>query len=196
MASPQAVQGQLIADAGTIIDQTNDKLNVNIDRADFRFNWDNRRNSLVVPFQVQSGGNQFTMRAAFEPSPDQSGTWLLGVNRGDSVIDPIIFAPSADEDGISINRVAVRARIDPTRKRIDLEQGDFSRVDTRPEHNVGVAVTGRFDYSGTEPHIAFGVACTRMPVSAMKRIWPIFAAADVRAWVDGAHLRRNGRARG
>jgi hypothetical protein len=180
--SPQAVQGQLVADAGTIIDQTDDKLNVNIDHADFRFNWDNRRNNLIVPFQVQSGGNQFTMRATIEPSPDQSGTWLLNVNRGDTVIDPIIFAPSADEDGLSINRIAVRARIDPTRKRIDLDQGDFSRVDTRPEHNVGVAVTGRFDNSGAEPHIAFGVACTRMPVSAMKRIWPIFAAADVRAW--------------
>ena len=180
--SPQAVQGQLVADAGTIVDQTNDKLNVNIDHADFRFNWDNRRNSLIVPFQVQSGGNQFTMRATFEPSTDQSGAWLLNVNRGDSVIDPIIFAPSADEEGLSINRLTVRARIDPTRKRIDLDQGDFSRVDTRPEHSVGVALTGRFDYSGTEPHIAFGVACTRMPVSAMKRIWPIFAAADVRAW--------------
>src|SRR6476659_6373090 len=180
--SPQAVQGQLVADAGTIVDQTNDKLNVNIDHADFRFNWDNRRNSLIVPFQVQSGGNQFTMRATFEPSTDQSGAWLLNVNRGDSVIDPIIFAPSADEEGLSINRLTVRARIDPTRKRIDLDQGDFSRVDTRPEHNVGVALTGRFDYSGAEPHIAFGVACTRMPVSAMKRIWPIFAAADVRAW--------------
>ena len=180
--SPQAVQGQLVADAGTIVDQTNDNLNVNIDHADFRFNWDNRRNSLIVPFQVQSGGNQFTMRATFEPSTDQSGAWLLNVNRGDSVIDPIIFAPSADEEGLSINRLTVRARIDPTRKRIDLDQGDFSRVDTRPEHNVGVALTGRFDYSGTEPHVVFGVACTRMPVSAMKRIWPIFAAADVRAW--------------
>src|SRR6476659_1152453 len=181
--SPQAVQGQLVADAGTIVDQTNDKLNVNIDHADFRFNWDNRRNSLIVPFQVQSGGNQFTMRATFEPSTDQSGAWLLNVNRGDSVIDPIIFAPSADEEGLSINRLTVRARIDPTRKRIDLDQGDFSRVDTRAEHNVGVALTGRFDYSGTEPHIAFGVACTRMSVSAMKRIWPIFAAVDARAWV-------------
>ena len=120
------------------------------------------------------------MRAAFEPSPDQSGTWLLDVSRGDSVIDPFVFASLGDEEGLSINRIAVRAQIDTARKRIDLEQGDFSRVDTRPSHNVGVAVTGRFDYSG-EPHVAFGVACTRMPVSAMKRIWPIFAAADVRA---------------
>ena len=184
--TPQSLQGQLVADAGTIIDRVNDRLNVNIDRADFRFNWDTRRQNLVVPFQVQSGANQFTMRAILEASPDQSGTWLVGVTRGDNVIDPIIIAPSAsgDDEGIAINRVSVRARVDTIRKRIDLEQGDFSRIDTRPSHNIGAAVTGRLDYAGAEPHVAFGVAGTRMPVSALKRLWPIFAAADVRAWVE------------
>src|SRR5262245_22746621 len=181
---PQAVHGQLIADAGTIVDRANDRLNVNVDRADLRFNWDTRRQSLIAPFQVQSGANQFTMR--LEASPDQNGTWLVGVTREDTVIDPIIIAPSAsgDDEGISINRVAVRARLDTERKRIDLEQGDFSRVDTRPSHNIGFAVTGRLDFSGAEPHVAFGVAGTRMPASAFKRLWPIFAAGDVRAWVE------------
>jgi len=183
---PQSVQGQVMVDAGTIIDRANDKLNVNVDRADFRFNWDSRRQSLIVPFQVQSGANQFTMRAIMEPAADQNGTWLLGVTRGDTVIDPIIIAPGAsgDDEGIAINRMAVRARVDTTRKRLDLEQGDFSRVDTRPSHNIGIAVTGRLDYSGAEPHVAFGVAGTRMPATALKRLWPIFAAAEVRAWVD------------
>src|SRR5262245_65579245 len=102
---PQAVQGQLIADAGVIIDRANDRLNVNIDRADFRFNWDVRRQSLIVPFQVQSGANQFTMRATLEPSPDQNGTWLLGVTRGDSVIVTVIIGYSAtcDDAGIAIH---------------------------------------------------------------------------------------------
>src|SRR5215510_14372283 len=183
---PQAVQGQLVADAGMIIDRANDRLNVSVDRADFRFNWDVRRQSLIVPFQVQSGGNQFTMRATLEPASDRNGTWLLGVTRDDSVIDPIIIAPSAsgDDEGIAINRVTVRARLDTERKRIDLEQGDFSRLDTRPSHNIGIAITGRLDYSGAEPHVAFGVAGTRMPASALKRLWPIFTAGEVRAWVD------------
>src|SRR6478736_6279204 len=112
--TPQMVQGQLIADAGTIVDRDNNKVSLNIDRADFRFNWDARRRSLVVPFQVNSGGNQFTMRATLEGSPEQNGTWLLGVVRGDPVIDPIIIAPgaTADDEGIAINRVSVRARID------------------------------------------------------------------------------------
>ena len=91
---------------------------------------------------------------------------------------------TADDEGIAINRVAVRARIDTNRKRIELEQGDFSRIDTRPSHNIGIAVTGSLDYAGAEPHIAFGVAGTRMPVSALKRLWPLFAAVAVRNWVE------------
>jgi hypothetical protein len=182
--TPQLVQGQLIADAGIISDQ--DRIRLNIDHADLRFNWDGRRRTLVAPFQVQSGGNQFTMRANLEAPADDSGTWQLEVTRGDNVIDPIILAPgaSADEEGIAINRVTVRAHIDTTRKRIELDQGDFSRIDTRPSHNIGIAVTGSLDYSGAEPRLAFGAAGTRMPVSAMKRLWPIFAAIDVRSWVE------------
>jgi len=183
---PQLVQGQVVADAGTIVDREYEKVSLNIDHADFRFNWDARRHSLIVPFQVQSGGNQFTMRATLEAPPEQDGVWLLGVTRGDSVIDPIIIAPgaSSDDEGIAINRVAVRARIDTNRKRFEIEQGDLSRVDTRPSHNLGIAVTGSLDFAGAEPHAAFGVAGTRMPVSALKRLWPIFAAVDVRSWVE------------
>ena len=183
---PQQVQGQLVADAGTIVDREYEKVSLNIDHADFRFNWDAQRHTLIVPFQVQSGGNQFTMRATLEAPPEQNGVWLLGVTRGDAVIDPIIIAPgaSSDDEGIAINRLAVRARIDTNRKRFELEQGDFSRVDTRPSHNIGIAVTGSLDFAGAEPHAAFGVAGTRMPVSALKRLWPIFAAVDVRSWVD------------
>jgi hypothetical protein len=182
--TPQLVQGQLIADAGIINDQ--DRIRLNVDHADFRFNWDVARRTLIAPFQVQSGGNQFTMRAILEAPADDSGTWQLEMTRGDTVIDPIIIAPgaSADEEGIAINRVAVRARIDTVRKRIELDQGDFSRIDTRPSHNIGIAVTGSLDYSGAEPHLAFGAAGTRMTMSAMKRLWPIFAAADVRSWVE------------
>src|SRR5215471_6229638 len=96
--TPQIVQGQLVAEAGTIVDREYEKVSLPIDHADFRFNWDARRHSLIVPFQIQSGGNQLTMRATLEAPPDQSGVWLLGVTRGDNVIDPIIIAPGASSD--------------------------------------------------------------------------------------------------
>jgi hypothetical protein len=184
--TPQVVQGQLFAEKGTVVDRNNDKVNLTIDRADVRFTWDNQRRNLIVPFQVQSGGNQFTMRATLDAPQEQPGTWLINLTRGDSVIDPVILAPgaSSDDEGVALNRVAMRLKVDTNRKRVDLEQGDVSRVDTRSSHNIGLALTGRLDYGGKEPHLAFGVAGTRMPVYALKRIWPIFAAADVRSWVE------------
>jgi hypothetical protein len=182
--TPQVVQGQLIADSGTIIDRNDPRMNVAIDHADFRFNWDAERRSLLVPFQIKAGGNQFTMRATLDAPVAGDTAWVLNVTRGDAVIDPVILSGAGDEEGISLNRMAMRARFDPARKRITLEQGDFSRIDTRPLYNIGVAVSGSLDYSG-KPHLAFGVAGTRMTMSVMKRLWPVFAAAHVREWVEG-----------
>ena len=180
------MQGQLIADRGTIVNRANEEANIKIDRADIRFSWDPQHRALIVPFQINSGGNQFTLRAVLQSSESQNGIWQLTMQRGDTVIDPIILASpvASDPEGFAINRAALRARIDTVHRRIDLMQGDFSRVDTRPSYNVGVAVTGSLDYSGAVPHLAFGVAATRMPMAVFKRLWPIFAVTDVRTWVD------------
>ena len=183
--TPQVVQGQLYTDPGSIVDHSDENSRIDIERADFRFNWDAQRRSLIVPFQIHSGGNQFTMRAIVEPPAAGETAWRLAMERGDPVIDPVILGAAADQESFAINRLTVRARIDPVLKRIELDQGDFSRVDTRPLYNVGVAITGRLDLSGAEPHLAFGVAGTRMPMTVMKRMWPVFAAADVREWVVG-----------
>ncbi len=79
-----------------------------------------------------------------------------------------------------MNRAIMRARVDMTRKRVDLDQGDFSRVDTRPAYNVGVAITGSLDFSG---ETAFGIRCCRD------------ADADVGDEAPVAGVRRSGRAR-
>jgi hypothetical protein len=182
----QVVQGEVYTDPGSIVDHDDENSRFDIERSDFRFNWDARRRNLIVPFQIHSGANQFTLRATVEPPAENETAWKLVVERGDPVIDPIILGSAnvADQERFAMNRAIMRARVDMTRKRVDLDQGDFSRVDTRPAYNVGVAVTGSLDFSG-EPHLAFGVAGTRMPMSVMKRLWPVFAAADVRGWVMG-----------
>jgi len=182
----QRLQGQVLADAGTIVDPDSENPSLKIDHADVRFTWEARQHALIIPFQIQSGGNQFTLRAALELPADQNGVWMFSLARSDPVIDPIILASvgKSDEEGFALNRVLVRARIDTVRRRVDLEQGDFSRIDTRPSHNVAVAVTGSLDYSGAEPHLAFGIAATRMPMAVLKRMWPVFTAVNVREWVE------------
>ena len=180
----QRLQGQVTVDQGTVIDRVGENSTVKIDRADIRFNWDGRARSLIIPFQIQAGGDQYTLRAAFEAVPDQDGVWLFNIVRGDPMIDPVILVSAGKpEEGFALNRVVVRARIDTVRRRIDLEQGDLSRIDTRPLYNIAVAVTGSLDYSGAEPHLAFGVAGTRMPMDVMMRMWPVFTAVEVREWV-------------
>ena len=185
--TPQLVQGEVVAGAGTVTDHDGpDVVHIGVDRADFRFNWDARRRTLVMPFQVQADGNQFTLRAVMTAPSDQSGIWQFNVMRGDPVIDPIILAPlgSKEKEGFALNRINVRGRIDTKKRRIDLDQGDFSRSDTRPSHNIGIAVTGSLDYSTPDPRLAFGVAGTRMPMSVMKRVWPVNISSHVRQWVE------------
>src|SRR5690606_26044681 len=61
--TPKVVQGEIFSDAGTIIDHGKETIRYDIDRIDARFNWDARRGNLIVPFQVNAGSNQFTLRA-------------------------------------------------------------------------------------------------------------------------------------
>ena len=185
--TPQQVRGEVIAGAGTVVDHDgSDLINIPVERADFRFRWNVHQRALVMPFQVQAGGNQFTLRAVLTAPHNDSGVWRFAITGGNPVIAPIILAPvpGGDKEGLALNRVNVRGRIDTKKRRIDLDQSDISRSDPRSLYNVGVAVTGSFDYSTPEPHLAFGVAATRMPASVLKRLWPVFIAHPVRQWVD------------
>src|SRR6185312_8674399 len=135
------------------------------------------------------GGNQFTMRAVAEAPNAGSSAWTVSLTRDDPVIDPIILAPppGSDEESLALNRANLKLRIDPAKHRIDLEQADLRRIDTRPSHNVGVAFSGSLDMSTADARLAFGVAGNRMPTWAMKRLWPPFIAPNVRRWA-GEHV--------
>jgi hypothetical protein len=180
------LQGQVVATRGNIIDHAQENIVVPVDRVDVRFSWEAQQRTLIVPLQLRLGGNQFTMRAALQAAADESGIWRFTITRGDSVIDPVILGGPGgnDEEGFAFNHVSMHGRIDTLKRRIDLVQGDLSRVDTRPLYNIGVALTGSLDFSGDVPHLAFGVAGTRMPGNVLKRLWPIFATYPVRTWVD------------
>jgi hypothetical protein len=123
--TPRLVQGQLLAENGSIIDRANRDVHIDIDRAELRFTWDAQHRLLVVPFQIHSAGNQFTMRATVETPADRNGVWLANIAREDAVIDPVILAPTGDDEAFALNRASARLRIDPAHKRIELVQGDF-----------------------------------------------------------------------
>ena len=79
--TPQLLQGEVVAGAGTIIKHDGtDLIHIGIDRADFRFDWNARRGTLIVPFQVQAEGNQFTLRAVLNAPQRQERH--MAVRRG------------------------------------------------------------------------------------------------------------------
>ena len=103
------------------------------------------------------------------------GAWELKISGGTVVL---ATAAPADRDQLVLNRILVKLRIDPTARRIDIEQGEIGNAD------LGVALSGSLDFSCGDPRLALGVAGTRMSVAAMKSIWPFFVAPKVRAWVE------------
>ncbi len=182
----QVARGQLVASRGYIQDRDDPDSRIDVDRADIRLAWDGSRQLLLLPFQVQSSGNQITVLARASPMAGQSDVWSFAIERGDPVIDPVIFAahkPTGDE-GFSLNRVNLRGRIDFARRRAELQGGDVGRTDTRPAFNIGVALTGNYDWSDADARLGFGVAATRMPLPVMRRLWPALIAPNVRNWVN------------
>lgn len=177
-------RGQILAEAGEIHDTRDPNSNVTIEHADIRFSWDDVQQVVLAPFQVQINGNQFTLLARARPA--EPGIWSIALDRGDPVIDPVIFPAKADtkQEAFALNRVVLRGRLDIAHKRVVLENGDIGRTDVRADHNMAVALNGGFDWSAPDPRLTFGVAGTRMPFSVMKRLWPVFAAPRVRRWVD------------
>jgi len=182
----QRAGGRVLMTAGHIEDPRDLDSRVDIDSADVRFTWDGAQQLLLVPFQIQSSGNQLTLLANARPISGQPGVWALAIDRGDPVIDPVIFAARAKtgEEAFALNRTVLRGVLDLPRRRAEITQGDIGRTDTRPDYNVGVALTGSYDWDGAEPRAAFGVAGTRMPMTLMKRLWPAFVSPNVRSWVN------------
>ena len=135
--------------------------------------WDSTRRSLVAPFKIASGRNRVTLLSQFEAPMEPGLPWRLIVTGGSIVLGP----PQADEAPLVLNRILMRALLDPAKKRIDLLQGEVAGG------GVNLAMSGNIDFSSGEPLLSGGMVGTPMKGSLAKRIWPIFVASKVRTWV-------------
>jgi hypothetical protein len=171
---PQSMDGRILLGAGYVgnPDDPDDRILVDEGRIELR--WDPAKRQLGVPIELLAGANRITLFAQIS-APRQSGqSWGFAVTRG------LVMLASADrsrEAPLVLDRVLLRGRLDPARRRLELDQGDLSGM------AAGVAFSGALDYSGSEPRLTAGMAGTRMSASALKRIWPVFMASKVRAWV-------------
>jgi Protein of unknown function len=170
---PQVLSGRVVADAGSVGDgDSGDR--VAIDRAEFKFNWDAGTRLLSMPLQILSGGDRFTLITRVEAPEQTSGLWSFSIGGG-----AIVLAGSdAAKEPLVLNRIAVTGRYDAAKERLVVDEGDIGNT------NVGVAMSGTMDWSAGSPRLAAGFAGTRMPVDALKRMWPVFVVPKVRDWFN------------
>ncbi len=169
---PRSLVGRIVADAGFVSGGDSADGRVDIDRAEFKFNWDAANHALSVPFQILSGGNRITLLGQVEAPPEPSGVWSFKIGGGTVVLN----SANAQSDALVLNRVAVSGHFDPTKRRFVVEEGDIGNTD------VGVAMSGNADYSSGDLRLTAGFAGTRMSVDALKRMWPVFVSPKVRDW--------------
>jgi hypothetical protein len=174
---PQSLAGRIVADTGFISDSDDADGRIDIDRAEFKINWDSASRLLSVPFQILSGGNRITLMGEVQGPPQSPGPWLFKIGGGTVVLN----MPAAQSEPLILNRITVSGNFDPLKKRITVDGGDVGNTE------VGVAMSGTADYSSGDLRLAAGVAGTRMSVDALKRLWPAFVAPKVRDWFY-AHL--------
>ena len=140
--------------------------------AEFKFNWDAENHVLSVPFQIFSGGNRITLLGQIEAPSDATGTWLFKIGGGTIVLS------GATGEPLVLNRIAIGGRYDAAKQRFSIEEGDIGNS------SVGIAMSGNLDFAGGTPRLAAGLAGTRMPADAARRLWPIFLVPKVRDWFN------------
>jgi Protein of unknown function/AsmA-like C-terminal region len=170
---PQSLAGRIVADAGFITDSDDDG-RIDIDRAEFKINWDAQTRLLSVPFQILSGGNRITLMGEVQAPPQSPGPWTFRINGGTVVLN----SAADSSDPLILNRIALSGQFDPLKKRIAVDGGDFGNND------LGIALSGTGDYSSGDLRLTAGVAATRMPADSLKRLWPVFVSPKVRDWFN------------
>ncbi len=180
---PVAIEGRIISEngGGSISHLAGIQQPVAIDAFETTISWDRARGSMIAPFQIVSGGNRITLYAQIDVPADGNSAWIARLTGGTVVLASLASNPqesqSAAQDQIVFNRFLLRLRIDPDKRRVDVEQGEVGNTE------FGIALSGSVDYSEASPRIALGVAGNRMPFGTMKRLWPAFLNPGLRDWV-------------
>jgi len=171
---PRNFTGRLVAEAGFIGDGGHDDGRLDLDRADFKFEWDAAARALSVPFQIVAGGNRITLLGQVEAPAQLGGEWSFKVGGGTAML------ASAGESGnpLILNRVAISGTYDPAKQRLVVSDGDIGNMD------VSLAMSGSAEYANGDLHLNAGFAGKRMSVANLKRLWPVFVSPKVRGWFN------------
>jgi hypothetical protein len=169
---PQALAGQVVAEAGFIGDANGEDGRIQLDRAEFKFNWDAADHTLTVPFQIVSGANRITLLGEIDAPDRPTGQWFFKIGGG-----TVVLATPGADNPLILNRIALNGSFDPVKQLFAVNMGDLGNTE------VSLAMSGSAAYSKGDLQLNAGFAGKRMSVEQLKRLWPVFVAPKVRDWI-------------
>jgi len=143
-----------------------------IDTVQVQARFDADRQAMVIePLIVQSGTNRLVLTTVIEAPKDGTRVWPVSIPQG------LLFLSSgrANEPPLVLDQVSAKGIYDAPAQRLVVQQGNLSGATT------GGAFSGSLSF-GPKPMLALGIAASRMPVSAAKRMWPAIVARGTRGW--------------
>ena len=170
----QSMEGRILAGNGYFGSRDDTESRIHIDEAQLDLRWNAATRQLQMPLNAQSGASRINVVVELDVPSAPNAPWTFAIPRG------ILAFASADrtrEAPLIIDRVSVRARIDPVKRTFEIEQADLGGM------SGGVALSGSIDYASADPRLVLGVAGTRMTISAFKRLWPALVTPRLRTWV-------------
>ncbi len=181
MRAQIGVDGKLIAGSmrailnkGEIGSAEDDRGRFEIDEANISARFEPERRAFIVePFRIVGGQNQIAFAALIEAPKDGSTIWPVLIPQGIANLS----TGRSNEQRLSIDNIFVRGGYDTLAKRLSINEG----VVRGP--TAGVALSGSIDFGADTPMLQLGLAANRMPVSAMKRLWPAPISPGTRTWV-------------
>jgi hypothetical protein len=130
-----------------------------------------RQATIVEPLMIQAGGNRLVLSAVIEAPKDGSRNWPVSIPQG------LVFLAGGrpNESPLVLDQVSAKGVFDAPGQRLVVQQGTLSGTTT------GGAFSGSLTF-GQKPMLALGIAASRVPASAAKRLWPAIVARGTRGW--------------
>ena len=165
---------RIVAGRGEVGNARDERGRFQIDEAQLIVRFDAQRGLFVVdPLQIGGAQNRLILGAVIEPPKAGTNTWLFAVPQGALAL----ATGRANEPRLSIDTVMFRGGYDTQSKRLTIDEGVLRGP------TAGLALSGAVDFGGEDPMLQLGLVAEKMPLSALKRLWPAPVAPGTRTWV-------------
>jgi len=173
----KASEGRVMVGAGEFQLGPDEKGRTLIDEAFLRFRYEPERHALTLsPLAIQAGPFALRLQGEVEGPAQTGGVWRLRSTQAKATFTGG-GKYAEGEPPFVLDDFALVLSMDPATHRISIEQAALKGP------QGGVDLTGELELAGTEPALSLSLDATPLSVTALKRLWPIIAAPDVREWV-------------